>query len=220
MKRLSVLLVSTLCVALIVCGANSLTAFAAGEKTSLEVAQAAYNALRAAHGKLAIGDALTTAAEKADFNVAIFPNGFVVAYQVTVPNAHDVAMLVNDGFHGEFSCVHFDPANAKPPTTALCPVTYFAAFISNVRASAKFLFATQIASTIGLGAQEAARATNATKALSGSAVSSAVPKTLKLVSGVLATRDGSRWTINVRDVSVCLSFASNGEYLVRGGACS
>jgi hypothetical protein len=214
MRDLFVRSASTVFAALIVCATISAPADAAGQKSPLAVAQAAYKAARASHGKLTLPNALFNAALKANYNLAIWPDGYLTDYNETIPHApRGYALLVSDDYHAGFSCVHVGPTLADPPSSVRCPAVYFAELNPDVRSTAKFLFATQVSSVIGLGAQEAA------KAGTGSAVSSSVPKILKLVSGVTATRDALAWTVTVRDETVCLSFSSNGSYLVSDGVC-
>jgi hypothetical protein len=213
MRNLLVRSASTACAALITCTAFSVPADAAGQKTPLAVARSAYKAARASHGKEDISSALSEAALSADYNVAILPDGFVTNYNTTIPGDHGTALLVN-ALHGGFGCVHVDLTDSVAPTTVRCPAPYFAYVVANPNGSnKKFLLATQVASGIGLESAYVAKARTA------SAVNAAVPKILNLVTGVIATHNDFGWTVSVRDVSVCLTFAPNGAYGVRNGSC-
>lgn len=206
---------SVTCVTLVACGAVSLPAGASRQPSPLAVAQAAYKSDRASHGKLSLPNALLGAALKAHYNLAIYPDGYLSDYDEFIPHyaPQGYALLVSDLIHGGFSCVHVGPTLADPPSTSRCPAVYFAELTPDVRSNAKFRFATQVSSAIGLGAQEAAKTETA------GAVSSAVPKILMLVSGVSAARAALDWTITTHAETVCLSFSSKGSYLVSEGTC-
>jgi hypothetical protein len=194
-------------------GALTGTANAAGQpKTPLAVAQAAFRAARASHTAINTSE-LTEAAIRANFNVAVDPHGYVASVRETLPNDKGIAMLVND-VHGGFGCVHISPAATVAPKSARCPAPFLFAIDPNPTTSAKFLLADQVAGAIAI------EATYASSAKTGTAVSAAVPKILRLVSGVSARHNALAWTIGVRNVSVCLTFSAKGTYLVRFNACA
>ncbi len=212
MGKFSWRIIGTLISASVALAASPSPADATGPLTPLAVAQAAYGAARASHRALSTSE-LEQAALNADFHLAVFPDGYVMALHTTLPNDHGVALMVNVG-HGGFGCVHIGPTIATPPSSVRCPATYLAAIDPNPTVSRRFLLASQVAGAIGV------EASTVTRAKSGSAVSSAVPKILNLVSGVTAARDGLAWAVTVRGVSVCLSFTSIGAYRVRTATCT
>jgi hypothetical protein len=213
MRNVLVRVAAAMIAAWIMSAAIVVPAGAVRQVTPLSVARTAYKAARASHGAMTTSQELVQAALDAEFNIEISPNGYEHNFDRTLPNDHGIAMLVSAA-QGGFGCVYISPSIATAPSSVRCPVTYLIAITSNVKATPKYLLATQAASAIGLEAYYVARTQ------SGRAVSSAVPKILKTVSGVTAKRDDFRWDVTVRDVSVCLSFASNGGYLVGAGACA
>jgi hypothetical protein len=213
MRNVLLRIVAALTAAWIMSAVIVVPAGAVPKITPLSVAQTAYRTARASHGAMTTSQELFQAALDADFNVEVSPDGYEHDFDKTLPNDHGIAMLVSAA-QGGFGCVYISPSITTAPSSVRCPVTYLIAITSNVKATPRYLLATQAASAIGLEAYYVASAE------SRSAVSSAVPRILKTVSDVTAKRDDLKWDVTVGDVSVCLSFASNGSYRVGARACT
>lgn len=213
MRNGLVRVVAPLIAALTMSAAFVVPAGAVSKITPLSVARTAYEAARASHGAMTTSQELFQTAVDADFNLEIAPNGYEHDFDKSLPNDHGIAMLVSAA-QGGFGCVYISPSIAKAPSSVRCPVMYLVVITSNIKAGPRYLLTTQAASALGLEAYYVANAQ------SGRAVSAAVPKILKTVTGVTAKRFFFKWNVTVRDVSVCLSFTSNGGYVVVPGACA